>query len=84
MDRHDISGNHWLVLTNFGDHALHHMFPTLDHAVLEKLVPIFEKTTNQFNIKLRIQSQIDLIKGQFQQLSRTVPNVNANYCDKNK
>lgn len=84
MDRYDINGSYWLVLTNFGDHGLHHMFPTVDHAILEKLVPVFEKTTKQFNINLRVHSQIDMIKGQFQQLSRTAPNLEANYCDKNK
>lgn len=81
MDRHEINGNYFLVLTNFGEHGLHHLFPTLDHAVLEKLWPVFEKTMNQFNIKLRINSQLELVKGQFQQLARDIPNKIANYSN---
>ncbi|XP_045494029.1 cytochrome b5-related protein-like [Colias croceus] len=37
MDRNDINDNYFKVLTFFGHHALHHLFPTLDHAVLEHL-----------------------------------------------
>lgn len=83
MDRYDITGNHWLVLTNFGDHALHHMFPTLDHGTLQHLYPVFEATMKQFNIHLRMRSQLQMIKGQFLQLARTQPNSNPPY-HKNK
>lgn len=76
VDRHEITGSHWLVLTNFGDHALHHMFPTLDHGTLEHIYPIFEKTMKEFNVALRFASQLNLIKGQFRQLSRVQPNPN--------
>ncbi|XP_058816332.1 cytochrome b5-related protein-like, partial [Topomyia yanbarensis] len=34
IDRSDIKGSHFAVLTHFGDHCLHHMFPTLDHGIL--------------------------------------------------
>lgn len=45
MERKEISGSLFLVLTNFGDHALHHMFPTLDHSTLEHLYPVFKKVS---------------------------------------
>lgn len=82
MDRYDINSNYWLVLTNFGEHGLHHFFPTLDHAILQKIMPVFEKTAKQFGIELRLNSQIEMIKGQFQQLARVEPNKIANYCNK--
>ncbi|CAH1154729.1 unnamed protein product [Phaedon cochleariae] len=74
MDRKEISGNHFLVLTNFGDHALHHLFPTLDHGALEHLYPTFEEVLGRFNENLRIVSQWDTIKGGYQQLKRVEPN----------
>lgn len=74
MDRKEISGSHFLVLTNFGDHALHHMFPTLDHGILEHLYPTLYKVMETFNVNLRMVSQLDTIVGQFQQLSKIEPN----------
>lgn len=73
MDRHDINGSHLLVLTNFGDHALHHLFPTIDHGLLEYLYPVFKKTCDQFGLDIRIKSQLELIRGQFKQLARIEP-----------
>ncbi|GBP98303.1 Cytochrome b5-related protein [Eumeta japonica] len=31
IDRSDIKKSQFMVLTHYGDHALHHLFPTLDH-----------------------------------------------------
>ncbi|KAJ8929853.1 hypothetical protein NQ314_017457 [Rhamnusium bicolor] len=76
MDRKEISGSHFLVLTNFGDHALHHLFPTLDHGTLELLYPTFKDVLNKFDLDLRMVSQWDTITGGFQQLVRTEPNPN--------
>ncbi|KAJ3646729.1 hypothetical protein Zmor_024304 [Zophobas morio] len=75
MDRKDITGSHFLVLTNFGDHALHHLFPTIDHGLLEYLYPTFLKTCADFGIEWRLCSQIELVKGQFRQLIKTDPNA---------
>ncbi|GJQ73722.1 hypothetical protein Trydic_g14056 [Trypoxylus dichotomus] len=75
-DRNEITGSHFLVLTNFGDHALHHMFPTLDQGLLHYIYPVFQKTLKQFNIDLRFTSQVELIKGQFLQMARSEPNPN--------
>lgn len=76
MDRHDITGSHFLVLTNFGDHALHHMFPTLDHGTLELLYPALKKTCKRFNVDLRMASQWELAKGSFKQIMRIETNPN--------
>lgn len=88
MDRKEISGSHFLVLTNFGDHCLHHLFPTLDHGLLEHLYPVFEKVMEKYDVNLRMVSQLDTIKGGFQQLMRVTPNDSPpdlkKYVKKNK
>ncbi|XP_066246438.1 cytochrome b5-related protein-like [Euwallacea similis] len=73
MERKEITGSPFLVLTNFGDHALHHMFPTLDHGVLDYLYPTFKKVLNQFDTNLRMVSQLDTIYGGFRQLIKVAP-----------
>lgn len=73
MDRVEVTGSHFLVLISFGDHALHHLFPTLDHGILNYLYPAFEEVCREFDIHLRMKSQFSLIYGQFQQLARTKP-----------
>nr|CAH7752641.1 unnamed protein product [Callosobruchus chinensis] len=76
MDRKEISGSHFLVLTNFGDHCLHHFFPTLDHGILEHLYPTLEKVMEKFDVDLRMVSQWNTFVGSFQQLIRITPNPN--------
>lgn len=74
IDRKDINGNHFLVMTNFGEHTLHHLFPTLDHEVLPHLNAVFHKTCEDFDTFHRVTTQGHLVLGQFQQLSRTHTN----------
>lgn len=74
MDRHDINWSHFLVLTNFGDHGMHHLFPTLDHGMLNYLYPVFNRTCKEFGVSLRVTSQWDMVRGQFLQLANTTPN----------
>ncbi|KAJ8733392.1 hypothetical protein PYW08_001690 [Mythimna loreyi] len=59
MDRRDINSNYFTVLTFFGDHALHHLFPTLDHALLNHLYPVFLKHCEEFRANYRLTSQFD-------------------------
>nr|XP_018906533.1 PREDICTED: cytochrome b5-related protein-like [Bemisia tabaci] len=75
VDRKEISGSLPLTLFTFGDHTLHHLFPALDHAVLEHLHPTFEKVCAQFNVHHEATPYWTLIKGQFQQLARTTPRI---------
>lgn len=74
-DRREITGNTFLVLTTFGDHVLHHLFPTLDHTALQYLYPTFQKTMEDFNVKMHVKSQIGLVIGLFQQLNNDKPNA---------
>lgn len=77
MDRNDITGSPFRVLTNFGDHALHHLFPTVDHGHLNDLYTVFLKTCDDFGINWRLVTQFELVKGQYRQLARNKPNNRA-------
>ncbi|XP_017782535.1 PREDICTED: cytochrome b5-related protein-like isoform X2 [Nicrophorus vespilloides] len=70
MDKTDITGNDFLVLTTFGDHCMHHLFPTLDHGILKHLYPVLYETCKQFDLEYRITTQLDLMIGQFKQLAK--------------
>lgn len=74
MDRQELRGNTLLALTNFGDHALHHLFPTLDHGILAELYDILFETLLEFEAECQCYPWFfETIKGQFQQLSRIQP-----------
>nr|CAI5867195.1 unnamed protein product [Callosobruchus analis] len=73
-DRKDIVGSPFLVLTNFGDHALHHLFPTIDHGYLDSLYPEFYETCEEFGLQYVFTTQTGLIKGQYWQLAKVKPN----------
>lgn len=62
-----------LVLTHFGDHGMHHLFPTLDHAILPQFDDIFIQTCKEFNVILQRNDWSELIKEQHLQLARTKP-----------
>lgn len=70
MDREDIKGSNFMVLTHFGEHALHHLFPTLDHAILPQLHDVFYETIKDFEHEVRDCSWFEHIKGQMRQLAR--------------
>lgn len=74
IDRGDIKSSHFMAVTHFGEHALHHLFPTLDHGMLPQLYPVFYKTLEEFKGEMREISFLDHIIGQSQQLLRTQPN----------
>lgn len=73
IDRRDVKQSHFLTLVTFGHHTLHHMFPTLDHAVLPQIHQTFLDTCKEFDKELREFSWWPLIVGQFEQLQRTEP-----------
>jgi fatty acid desaturase len=73
IDRSDVKDSLFLTLTSFGNHILHHMFPSLDHAILPQLQSIFIETCTEFEGEFRELSSWNLIAEQFKQLSRTQP-----------
>lgn len=70
MDRSDLKGSLFLTLTHFGDHALHHLFPTIDHALLPELYPTFYETCEEFQTVLSEGPWYEHIIGQHKQLAR--------------
>ncbi|XP_067622953.1 cytochrome b5-related protein [Eurosta solidaginis] len=77
IDRGDLKGSQFLVLTHFGEHILHHLFPTLDHGILPQLYPILYETLDQFKGKMRECNHLQHIFGQHKQLLRTEPNTKS-------
>lgn len=70
IDRADVKGSQFAVLTSFGDHCLHHMFPTIDHGILPQLYPIFFQTCNEFETVYRECNWLHHIISQHRQLAR--------------
>lgn len=73
-DRADYGSNPVLVLSRYGDHALHHLLPTVDHCRLRALYPVFTETLAEFGIQYRFTTAWTLFKGSFKQLTRREPN----------
>ena len=73
IDRNDIESSHFIALVTFGHHTLHHLFPTLDHGLLNQLHEVFISTCKDFELELREYPWWPLIVGQFKQLLRTEP-----------
>ncbi|XP_053603855.1 cytochrome b5-related protein-like [Plodia interpunctella] len=71
LDRKDVNGNTFAVLTLFGDHTLHHMFPTLDHCVLKYLKPIFLEHCERYQANYRVSTQFQMVLGQIRENLRT-------------
>ncbi|XP_055372163.1 cytochrome b5-related protein-like [Condylostylus longicornis] len=74
IERADFKNSHFFTLTHFGDHAMHHLFPTLDHGILPQLYPILYDTMEEFNGELRECSQLHHFIGQHKQLARIEAN----------
>lgn len=84
-DRIEIEGSLFLVLTNFGSHSLHHMFPTVDHSRLAKIQPILQETCKEFGYDYKYTTIWNLVCGQFRQLANNSPNpIPPDASNKNK
>lgn len=73
VDRVEAKSNLFMTLTHFGDHMLHHLFPSLDHSLLPQLRETLVATCKDFEEELTECSMLDALIGQFKQLSRTNP-----------
>lgn len=71
VDRIEAKSNLFTTLALFGDHVLHHMFPSLDHSLLPQLRSTFIETCVDFKEELSEITLLDALIAQFQQLSRT-------------
>jgi len=70
VDRIEGSKTQFLILTMFGEHTLHHLFPTLDHGLLPLLHEVFLQTCNEFDVEMRSFHWHHLFVGQYKQLAR--------------
>ncbi|CAL8110466.1 unnamed protein product [Orchesella dallaii] len=60
------------VLTTFGEHPLHHLFPTVCHGKLKYLKNVLNETLDEFSEELLQFTQWQLFVGTHQQLRRSV------------
>lgn len=73
-ERKEPFDNIFVTLATFGDHTLHHLFPTLDHSIIPLLKDTFEDTCGEFGLDLAPKTYTNFISGQFRQLVRVTPN----------
>ena len=75
-DRFVVSKNLFLVSTMFGDHSLHHLFPTVDHSKLAALYPVFIETCKEFGVNWEEKTILSMAIGKYRQLRRITPRKN--------
>ncbi|KAJ8727477.1 hypothetical protein PYW07_001596 [Mythimna separata] len=73
VERIDYAGNHFKSITRFGDHALHHLFPTLDHAELKYLYPTLFEHCEKFEFQLKTNTFYEAVISASKQLIRKRP-----------
>lgn len=78
VEREEYIDNHFKSLTRFGDHALHHLFPTLDDAELKTLYPTLLSHCEIYKTELRTNTFYEALLSQAKQLARKGPNDFAN------
>ncbi len=64
-----------LVLTTFGDHLLHHLFPSVDHSKLPLLNPALRAICIQFGEVYPARTLPDMVVGLHQQVARVQPHT---------
>jgi fatty acid desaturase len=67
----NIFQNLFVTLITFGNHPLHHLFPTVCHSKLPYLREVFEQTVREFKLNYPGIPQLELYMGCYQQLART-------------
>ncbi|XP_053673890.1 cytochrome b5-related protein-like [Anopheles nili] len=73
VERRGIGESLFKVLTTFGDHHLHHLFPTLDHAIFPQLNGVFLETCREFGVNMKVSSWFSQYIAQNLQLARVEP-----------
>jgi len=62
-----------VVLTTFGDHLLHHLFPSVDHSKLPQLYPVLYETCKEFEEHYSFKIVPEMLYGMHQRLGNTTP-----------
>jgi fatty acid desaturase len=71
MERIEVQPYIFLVAISFGDHTLHHLFPTIDHSKLPLIHDIFHQTLKEFNVRFNVNSIGGMAFGMIRQIGRT-------------
>jgi hypothetical protein len=69
-----VTGSLFLTSISFGDHTLHHLFPTVDASKLPHLYPTFLETCKEFNVNFSFLPTKQLVCGMYTQLCSNKPN----------
>jgi fatty acid desaturase len=72
-ERNELIDNFFITMVTFGDHTLHHLFPSLDHSVILNLQDTFKYTCEEFGLDLTQKPFTTIVRGQFKQLVRITP-----------
>jgi fatty acid desaturase len=65
--------NFLVIMITFGEHCLHHLFPTVCHSKLRHLKGVFEETLQEFSEQFPAMTQWELYRGCLKQIARTEP-----------
>jgi len=69
----DFTKNIFFVVTTFGDHPIHHLFPTICHSKLHHLKKVFQETLAEFSERTEALTQLQFLVGTYQQFVRETP-----------
>ena len=73
---YDVTGksDHFIwKMTTFGDHRLHHLFPTVDQSKLQYLYPVVEQTCKDFDVPFETRSAWNMFVGHFNLIWKNTP-----------
>jgi len=62
-----------VVLTTFGDHLLHHLFPSVDHSKLAQLYPLLYETCKEFEEDYSFKFVPEMLLGMHERIANTQP-----------
>lgn len=83
FDRIEANSSLPISILFFGDHVFHHLFPTLDQALLPQLRGIFEKTCKEFGVEYikygTVESFLELLKQIARTKAKRVKDGNKNF-----
>lgn len=71
VERHEVNSNLFMALTYYGEHVLHHFFPTLDHSVLHNFHDELMETCEEFKEDLKRISMVNAAIEQVKHHART-------------
>jgi fatty acid desaturase len=71
----DKSSSLLFAATTFGNHVLHHLFPTVDQSKLEHLYPALLETCRQFGVSYTFMGHFDGLKGLHKQMASEKPST---------